>query len=79
MAEDEPTIQDLLIDHLRRIIEYWGYGSGEGGKREWCCSNQFMHPKPRLRTVKPLNKRALWRKKVFKEECCRQPNPFPFP
>ena len=35
MAEDEPTIQDLLIDHLRRIIEYWGYGSVEGGKREW--------------------------------------------
>lgn len=35
MAEDEPTIQDMLIDHLRRIIEYWGYGSEEGGKREW--------------------------------------------
>jgi len=35
MSEDEPTTQEMLIDHLRRIIEYWGYGSGEGGKREW--------------------------------------------
>jgi len=52
MAEDEPTTQELLIDHLRRIIEGVDWWAEPDGNKRW----YFGTDDDRLVTVDPYDR-----------------------